>query len=44
LGSILYGIGGYTLPFIFFGSLSMAIAIIVAVFIGNEEVGVSNLS
>jgi hypothetical protein len=34
-GSILYGFGGYTLPFIFFGSLSVFMAIVVMLVIGT---------
>ena len=36
-GSLLYGIGGYTLPFIVFGSISTVISVILFIFFTNFQ-------
>lgn len=41
-GSMLYGLGGYIMPFIFFGSLSTFMAIIVGFLMGNQQIGSNN--
>ncbi len=37
-GSMLYSLGGYTMPFIFFGSLSTLMAIIVGVLFEKNDI------
>lgn len=39
-GSLLYSLGGYTLPFIFFGTCDIAMIFFLIAFLGNEDMNV----
>jgi hypothetical protein len=43
-GSMLFAFGGYTMPFIFFGSLSVLMTIVVIALVGNQQVSDSSSS